>query len=89
MNPTKKLRGTPLPTNAKQPTVHQHKIGRGIHPTTAYTKLQKGAGDGSKQVVFPLVKCPFQNNGATPWYAEIGIGSAGQAMKIALDTGSK
>jgi hypothetical protein len=37
---------------------------------------------------FPLVRGPYQNNGATPWYATLPIGTPGQPLKIALDTGS-
>src|SRR5690242_6978393 len=37
---------------------------------------------------FPLVRGPFQNNGATPWYTELSIGTPPQVLKIALDTGS-
>lgn len=36
----------------------------------------------------PLQKGPFQNNGATPWYCEIGIGSPEQKLKMCFDTGS-
>jgi len=89
MNPTTKLKGTPSQANAKRTASQQHKPGRGVHPATAQTTLQKAAASNAgKQVVFPLVKGPFQNNGATPWYAELAIGSEAQAMKIALDTGS-
>jgi len=36
----------------------------------------------------PLVRGPFQNDGATPWYAQMGIGTPAQTLKIAIDTGS-
>ncbi|MFC1235942.1 pepsin-like aspartic protease [Vibrio sp. F74] len=36
----------------------------------------------------PLQRGPFQNNGATPWYCELGIGSPSQKLKICFDTGS-
>jgi hypothetical protein len=36
----------------------------------------------------PLVKGPFQNDGATPWYAQMGIGTPPQTLKIAIDTGN-
>ncbi|MCG7499201.1 A1 family peptidase [Vibrio sp. Of7-15] len=36
----------------------------------------------------PLQKGPFQNNGATPWYCELGIGSPAQKLKMCFDTGS-
>ncbi|MFM2481369.1 pepsin-like aspartic protease [Celerinatantimonas sp. YJH-8] len=35
-----------------------------------------------------LFRGPYQSNGATPWYAQIGIGTPPQILKIALDTGS-
>jgi len=35
-----------------------------------------------------LQRGPFQNNGATPWYCELDIGSPGQKLKICFDTGS-
>jgi hypothetical protein len=35
-----------------------------------------------------LQRGPFQNNGATPWYCEIGIGTPGQTLKMCFDTGS-
>ena len=31
---------------------------------------------------------PFQNNGATPWYSTVQIGTPGQPLKLALDTGT-
>ncbi|MDO6527866.1 pepsin-like aspartic protease [Motilimonas sp. 1_MG-2023] len=36
----------------------------------------------------PLKRGPFQSNGATPWYCDIGIGSPKQTLKICFDTGS-
>lgn len=35
-----------------------------------------------------LEKGPFQNNGASPWYATLGLGSHGQKLKFSFDTGS-
>lgn len=40
------------------------------------------------RLTVPLKKGPFQNNGASPWYAELGIGSPAQPMKFSFDTGS-
>lgn len=37
---------------------------------------------------FALKAGPYQNNGATQWYATLPIGSPGQTLKLALDTGS-
>jgi saccharopepsin len=36
----------------------------------------------------PLLRAPYQNNGATPWYANLALGTPGQPLKFALDTGS-
>jgi saccharopepsin len=44
--------------------------------------------DGAPGLVFPLVRGPFQNNGATPWYSEMSLGTPPQNLKIALDSGS-
>jgi hypothetical protein len=35
-----------------------------------------------------LQRGPFQNNGATPWYYELGIGTPAQTLKMCFDTGS-
>jgi saccharopepsin len=48
------------------------------------------AGEG---VSLPLYRGPFQNNGASPWYAELQVGTpepgaAPQFLKFSLDTGS-
>lgn len=39
-------------------------------------------------LVYPLTRGPYQNNGATPWYATLPIGTPGQNLKFGLDTGS-
>ena len=31
---------------------------------------------------------PFQNNGATPWYTVVPVGTPGQPLKLSLDTGT-
>ncbi|TFY95112.1 peptidase A1 pepsin [Pseudomonas nabeulensis] len=31
---------------------------------------------------------PFQNNGASPWYTTVSVGTPGQPLKLALDTGT-
>lgn len=43
------------------------------------------AADG---VMFKLVRGPFQNNGASPWYAGMQMGTPGQWMKINIDSGT-
>lgn len=45
----------------------------------------RSASDG---VIFPMSKGPFQNNGAAPWFSEIPIGTPGQTLKLAIDTGT-
>ncbi|PWI32564.1 peptidase A24 [Vibrio albus] len=39
-------------------------------------------------LVIPLIKGPFQNNGASPWYAGLGVGNPAQRLKFSFDTGS-
>jgi len=39
-------------------------------------------------VRFAMVRGPFQNNGASPWYATLGIGTPAQPIKFALDSGT-
>jgi saccharopepsin len=36
----------------------------------------------------PLVSGPYQNNGASQWFANMELGTPGQPLRIALDTGS-
>ncbi|WP_438866986.1 pepsin-like aspartyl protease [Pseudomonas sp. L1(2025)] len=31
---------------------------------------------------------PYQNNGATPWYSTLHVGTPGQPLKLSLDTGT-
>jgi len=50
-----------------------------------------GAYAGAMSVtglVYPLRRGPYQNNGATPWYATLPIGTPAQFLKFGLDTGS-
>lgn len=42
----------------------------------------------NKGIVLPLYRGPFQSNGATPWYCELGIGTPAQPLKICFDTGA-
>jgi len=46
------------------------------------------AGPPPQPLSVPLVVGPYQNNGATTWFANVNIGQPGQPLKIALDTGS-
>lgn len=39
-------------------------------------------------VIFPMQKGPFQNNGASPWYTQTTLGTPGQTLKFAIDTGT-
>ena len=36
----------------------------------------------------PMVRGPYQNNGASPWYANAALGTPGQPLKMAIDTGA-
>lgn len=46
------------------------------------------AGPPLTGLLVPQQRGPYQDNGATPWYANLGIGTPAQPLKIALDTGS-
>lgn len=39
-------------------------------------------------IVFKMYRGPFQNNGATPWYSPMTLGTPGQPLKLAIDTGT-
>ena len=39
-------------------------------------------------LVFDMQRGPFQNNGATPWYSPLALGTPGQPLKLAIDTGT-
>jgi hypothetical protein len=43
---------------------------------------------GSQGVRFDMSRGPFQNNGASPWYATLALGTPGQSIKLALDSGT-
>lgn len=38
--------------------------------------------------LFPLIKGPLMDNGATPWYATVLLGTPGQTMTVMMDTGT-
>ncbi|GGN30384.1 MULTISPECIES: pepsin-like aspartic protease [Marinomonas] len=44
--------------------------------------------DNATGLSISLDRGPFQNNGASPWYAYVGVGTPAQALKFAFDTGS-
>lgn len=39
-------------------------------------------------LVFQMYRGPFQNNGATPWYSPFTLGTPGQPLKLAIDSGT-
>ncbi|KAF2407488.1 Avidin family protein [Pseudomonas antarctica] len=39
-------------------------------------------------LVFPMQRGPFQNNGASPWYSTINLGTPPQPLKFCLDSGT-
>ncbi|QUX91374.1 peptidase A24 [Marinomonas sp. A3A] len=41
-----------------------------------------------KGITISLGRGPYQNNGASPWYAYIGLGTTAQPLKFSFDTGS-
>ncbi|BFM51430.1 pepsin-like aspartic protease [Marinomonas sp. THO17] len=47
--------------------------------------MQKDILDG---FCLTLERGPFQNNGASPWYVKLGIGSPAQELKMCFDSGS-
>lgn len=66
--------------------------GHGLLPSMLKVAMHAASNSTSPEVSasqrFVLKAGPYQNNGASQWYAEIPLGSAGQNMKVALDTGS-
>ena len=43
---------------------------------------------GREGLTVPMQRGPFQNNGATPWYTTVPVGTPGQPLKLSLDTGT-
>lgn len=39
-------------------------------------------------ITIPMERGPYQDNGASPWFGIVGVGSTGLQMKMALDTGT-
>ncbi|HFQ4929822.1 TPA: pepsin-like aspartic protease [Vibrio vulnificus] len=52
---------------------------------TEVEKIDLGSASG---ITLGLQKGPFQNNGASPWYAILGVGEPNQLLKFSFDTGS-
>jgi hypothetical protein len=42
----------------------------------------------SNGVTFELARAPYTNNGASPWYLNMRFGSAGQVMRVNIDSGA-
>ena len=40
------------------------------------------------RLVFPMRRGPYQNNGASPWYCTLELGTPGQPLKFAIDSGT-
>ena len=56
-----------------------------ITPETEFIMDTQSPANG---LVFPMQRGPFQNNGASPWYSTIALGSPGQPLKLAIDSGT-
>lgn len=39
-------------------------------------------------ITLAMQRGPYQNNGATPWYSTLRVGTPGQPLKLSLDTGT-
>lgn len=39
-------------------------------------------------ITLAMQRGPYQNNGATPWYSTLLVGTPGQPLKLSLDTGT-
>jgi hypothetical protein len=44
--------------------------------------------DNATGLSISLDRGPYQNNGASPWYAYVGVGTSAQTLKFSFDTGS-
>ncbi|HKS22417.1 MAG TPA: pepsin-like aspartic protease [Thermoanaerobaculia bacterium] len=51
-------------------------------------RVRTAAAASGQALSVPLVNGPYQNNGASQWYANVGIGTPPQQLKIAIDSGS-
>lgn len=55
---------------------------------TEETEVSMSATYLADGLVFGMQRGPFQNNGATPWYSPLALGTPGQPLKLAIDTGT-
>jgi saccharopepsin len=55
---------------------------------TSETEFIMDTQSPANGLVFPMQRGPFQNNGASPWYSTIALGSPGQPLKLAIDSGT-
>ena len=64
----------------------------GAWRTQALRPLENGVFMDSKmaptRLAFPMLRGPFQNNGASPWYCTLDIGTPAQSLKFSLDSGT-
>ncbi|NKN32291.1 avidin/streptavidin family protein [Marichromatium bheemlicum] len=59
-----------------------------LDPTTAPDWLRARAAQQTRHVAFTLQRGPLTDNGATPWYATLGLGTPPQPLRFMLDTGT-
>jgi len=58
-----------------------------VAPTPS-KRVHVAARAAGAALAVPLVSGPYQNNGASQWYANVGIGTPAQSLKIAIDSGA-
>lgn len=63
-------------------------LGSRVRPLRDVSRPPGDLAASAAGLVYPLVRGPYQSNGATPWYTELALGTPPQTLKIALDTGS-
>lgn len=54
----------------------------------AWARIDPKSPDDAAPCVFTLSKGRLYDNGATPWFATISLGSPGQTMTVMMDTGT-
>lgn len=57
-------------------------------PAPRTKRLMRAPAAAGQALNVPLVSGPYQNNGASQWYANMDIGTPGQPLKIAVDSGA-